>query len=139
VYAWSRYSKSELYAEPTCEPDFKEGGALFLPQMYAYEFFWWLVLGILSSIGFGTGLHSGIMFLPHVGLGGRRHQDRPRQGDGRLYTVSRVAVTWPWLWPPVSVFTAWPHQCLRPRACVCAQPLGLASPVTRPSCSGGAP
>jgi len=23
-------------------------------------------------------------------------------------TVSRVAVTWPWLWPPVSVFTAWP-------------------------------
>eukprot|EP00325_Prymnesiales_sp_UTEX-LB-985_P033788 CAMPEP_0174739230 /NCGR_PEP_ID=MMETSP1094-20130205/71241_1 /TAXON_ID=156173 /ORGANISM="Chrysochromulina brevifilum, Strain UTEX LB 985" /LENGTH=564 /DNA_ID=CAMNT_0015942761 /DNA_START=69 /DNA_END=1763 /DNA_ORIENTATION=- len=67
MYAWSRHSMIELYAVPTCEPDFTPGGALYLPQLYAYEVAWWLMLGILSSIGFGTGLHSGIMFLwPHV-------------------------------------------------------------------------
>ena len=28
---------------------------------------WWLLLGILSSIGLGSGLHSGVLFLfPHV-------------------------------------------------------------------------
>merc|ERR1712232_1031831 len=28
---------------------------------------WWITLGVLSSVGFGTGLHSGLMFLfPHV-------------------------------------------------------------------------
>jgi hypothetical protein len=28
---------------------------------------WWLVLGILSSIGLGTGMHSGLLFLfPHM-------------------------------------------------------------------------
>jgi len=31
------------------------------------EIAWWVILGVLSSIGFGTGLHSGVMFLfPHV-------------------------------------------------------------------------
>ena len=28
---------------------------------------WWLGLGILSSIGLGTGMHSGLLFLfPHM-------------------------------------------------------------------------
>ncbi|ETO33096.1 hypothetical protein RFI_04011, partial [Reticulomyxa filosa] len=35
------------------------------------EGFWvlyWMILGILSSIGFGTGMHSGLLFLfPHIG------------------------------------------------------------------------
>ena len=57
-----------LYAPPTCHgfeshAPAAAGGALYLPSLYAYEFAWWLVLGILSSIGFGSGLHSGIMFL----------------------------------------------------------------------------
>jgi len=34
---------------------------------YFYSYFmwgvWWIILGILSSIGFGTGLHTGVMFL----------------------------------------------------------------------------
>ena len=67
LYAWSRTAKEELYAPPTCGESGVPGGALFMPELYAYEFVWWLTLGILSSIGFGTGLHSGIMFLwPHV-------------------------------------------------------------------------
>ena len=37
--------------------------ALLMLAVVAFEAVWWLVLGILSSIGFGTGLHSGIMFL----------------------------------------------------------------------------
>ena len=33
------------------------------PSLAVYESLWWLILGILSSIGLGTGLHSGVMFL----------------------------------------------------------------------------
>lgn len=35
---------------------------------YTIEFFvWWVGLGILSSIGFGSGMHSGLLFLfPHI-------------------------------------------------------------------------
>jgi hypothetical protein len=59
----------DLYAPPTCIAGSGSataaagGGPLYLPALYVYEFGWWLVLGILSSIGFGSGLHSGIMFL----------------------------------------------------------------------------
>ena len=36
-------------------------------ELIIFEAVWWVVLGILSSVGFGTGLHSGIMFLfPHL-------------------------------------------------------------------------
>ena len=38
-------------------------GALFWPELILKEAAWWLVLGVLSSIGFGSGLHSGLMFL----------------------------------------------------------------------------
>ena len=38
-------------------------GLLFYPQNFVVEATWWLTLGILSSVGLGTGLHSGIMFL----------------------------------------------------------------------------
>jgi len=59
----------DLYTHPTCTAGSGRGvaaiaaGPLYLAELYAYEFAWWLVLGILSSIGFGSGLHSGIMFL----------------------------------------------------------------------------
>lgn len=44
-----------------------EGGALWKVEMMTMEVLWWAILGILSSVGFGTGLHSGVMFLfPHV-------------------------------------------------------------------------
>ena len=36
---------------------------VFRAALLAYDVVWWLTLGILSSIGFGTGLHSGLMFL----------------------------------------------------------------------------
>jgi len=71
AYLLSKNALPELYAPPTCCgancPNDSIGGALYAPSLHAYDFVWWLVLGILSSIGFGTGLHSGIMFLwPHV-------------------------------------------------------------------------
>ena len=61
VWAATQYYLPELYTSPDClgEP----GGLLYYPQLYVYEAAWWLVLGVLSSIGLGTGLHSGIMFL----------------------------------------------------------------------------
>ena len=64
VAAWliTRSAFPEWYAPPADCTD-STGGLLFLPSLLVYEAVWWLVLGILSSIGFGTGLHSGIMFL----------------------------------------------------------------------------
>jgi hypothetical protein len=65
----TRLAFPDLYAPPTCiagsgtATAAAGGGPLYLPALYVYEFGWWLVLGILSSIGFGSGLHSGIMFL----------------------------------------------------------------------------
>jgi membrane protein YqaA with SNARE-associated domain len=53
----------ELYQVPGCGDDTQAAGALFFVGLAAYEVGWWLLLGILSSIGFGSGLHSGIMFL----------------------------------------------------------------------------
>lgn len=55
----------DMFSEPICGQ--KEAGPLWWAELYFKEFSWWLILGILSSVGFGTGLHSGIMFLfPHV-------------------------------------------------------------------------
>jgi len=55
----------DLYQEPGCgeHAETQPAGALYGVQLFVYEALWWLVLGVLSSIGFGTGLHSGIMFL----------------------------------------------------------------------------
>jgi len=63
VAAWlyTRSFHPNLYDAPDCAG--KVPGLLFYPSLVAYESAWWLVLGILSSIGLGTGLHSGIMFL----------------------------------------------------------------------------
>ena len=60
----------ELYTHPTCTAGAGRGtaatvaGPLYLAELYAYEVAWWLVLGILSSIGFGSGLHS--VFAPLI-------------------------------------------------------------------------
>jgi len=55
----------KLFAEPVCGST--AGGVLWQVEFAIGEALWWLVLGILSSVGFGTGLHSGMMFLfPHV-------------------------------------------------------------------------
>jgi len=51
----------EWYAPPDCLGG--PAGFLYPLQLASYDFAWWLVLGILSSIGLGTGLHSGLMFL----------------------------------------------------------------------------
>ena len=41
--------------------------ALLEAELYASVSSWWLGLGVLSSIGLGTGLHSGMLFLfPHI-------------------------------------------------------------------------
>ena len=42
---------------------------------------WWLGLGVLSSIGLGTGMHSGLLFLfPHILKAGARTAGRRRAG-----------------------------------------------------------
>jgi len=65
AYGGSRTMRPEWFAPP--DKAGAAGGPLYMPELYVYEAIWWLVLGILSSIGFGTGLHSGIMFLwPHT-------------------------------------------------------------------------
>ena len=36
-------------------------------ELWFWWAMWWLGLGILSSIGLGTGMHSGLLFLfPHM-------------------------------------------------------------------------
>eukprot|EP00931_Biecheleriopsis_adriatica_P065334 TRINITY_DN3989_c0_g2_i1.p1 TRINITY_DN3989_c0_g2~~TRINITY_DN3989_c0_g2_i1.p1 ORF type:complete len:534 (-),score=109.10 TRINITY_DN3989_c0_g2_i1:79-1593(-) len=55
----------ELFEGPVCGQ--KEGAPLWQLEFALTEAAWWIILGILSSVGFGTGLHSGMMFLfPHV-------------------------------------------------------------------------
>lgn len=61
AYGATKLLMPELYTPPDCASVMP--GALYMPELYAFEGAWWLVLGILSSIGLGTGLHSGIMFL----------------------------------------------------------------------------
>lgn len=37
------------------------------PQEWVLYTTWWISLGVLSSIGLGTGMHSGLLFLfPHM-------------------------------------------------------------------------
>jgi len=55
----------ELFEPPVCGQ--KDGGLLWQVEFAMIEAGWWILLGVLSSIGFGTGLHSGLMFLfPHI-------------------------------------------------------------------------
>mmetsp|Transcript_90514 Transcript_90514/g.256367 ORF Transcript_90514/g.256367 Transcript_90514/m.256367 type:complete len:506 (+) Transcript_90514:70-1587(+) len=55
----------DLFAPPVCGD--KDAGVLWWVELAGKEVLWWVILGILSSVGFGTGLHSGLMFLfPHV-------------------------------------------------------------------------
>uniref|UniRef100_A0A6U6HZ03 EF-hand domain-containing protein n=1 Tax=Zooxanthella nutricula TaxID=1333877 RepID=A0A6U6HZ03_9DINO len=55
----------ELFVPPVCGE--KDAGVLWQAEFAVIEAAWWVILGVLSSIGFGTGLHSGLMFLfPHV-------------------------------------------------------------------------
>ena len=51
------------YAAPEDCKSGQGGGFLYGPWLKVEEALWWLLLGILSSIGLGTGLHSGLMFL----------------------------------------------------------------------------
>jgi len=60
-----KQTSPELFAPPVCGQ--KEAGVLWQAEFALKEAAWWIILGVLSSIGFGTGLHSGMMFLfPHV-------------------------------------------------------------------------
>jgi hypothetical protein len=41
--------------------------AVLLLQEWVLYTTWWISLGVLSSIGLGTGMHSGLLFLfPHM-------------------------------------------------------------------------
>ena len=55
----------ELFEAPVC--GVKAGAPFWQFELALAEASWWIILGILSSVGFGTGLHSGMMFLfPHI-------------------------------------------------------------------------
>jgi hypothetical protein len=55
----------DMFVPPVCGET--EAGTLWWIELTMKEAAWWIMLGILSSVGFGTGLHSGLMFLfPHV-------------------------------------------------------------------------
>mmetsp|Transcript_3274 Transcript_3274/g.9493 ORF Transcript_3274/g.9493 Transcript_3274/m.9493 type:complete len:443 (-) Transcript_3274:475-1803(-) len=55
----------EAYMAPVCGES--PGGVGWQVEWALEEALWWITLGVLSSVGFGTGLHSGLMFLfPHV-------------------------------------------------------------------------
>lgn len=67
IGAWvgGRQFAPELFTPPVCGET--EGSPVWQAEMMVKEVGWWMILGILSSVGFGTGLHSGLMFLfPHV-------------------------------------------------------------------------
>ena len=63
IAAWllTRKLFPEWYQSPDCLG--RSAGFLYAPSLAVHESLWWLILGILSSIGLGTGLHSGLMFL----------------------------------------------------------------------------
>ena len=77
-----RASDKELYALPNTTPTPSFSPLIHLPTEYfthaytetieqvefAVEYtVWWVGLGVLSSIGMGTGLQSGVLFLfPHI-------------------------------------------------------------------------
>lgn len=66
LYFAAKYSLApEQFVPPSCGE--KEGAMGWWFELTVTECAWWIVLGILSSVGFGTGLHSGLMFLfPHI-------------------------------------------------------------------------
>lgn len=78
AYVGSKVAFPELYKAPTqcgktcpkgkmCTSVDFDGAVLFQIELIVLEVAWWILLGVLSSVGFGTGLHSGIMFLfPHI-------------------------------------------------------------------------
>eukprot|EP00913_Durusdinium_trenchii_P016299 g15318.t1 len=54
-----------LFEAPVC--GVSPAAPLWHFELALKEAAWWIILGVLSSVGFGTGLHSGMMFLfPHV-------------------------------------------------------------------------
>jgi len=69
IAAWTYtiYQMPELHKGPEdCSQPWNVG-SLWILGLYVWEYGWWFVLGVLSSVGFGTGLHSGVMFLfPHI-------------------------------------------------------------------------
>lgn len=63
--ATKRVLAPHLFKPPVCGDT--AAGILWSVELAMTEVLWWTILGILSSVGFGTGLHSGVMFLfPHV-------------------------------------------------------------------------
>ena len=67
AYGSSKIMMKDMYNPPSCGSVPAHGGILWEVEIYLMEAAWWILLGVLSSVGFGTGLHSGIMFLfPHL-------------------------------------------------------------------------
>jgi len=66
AYFYLKFSHApELFEAPVC--GIKLAAPLWHLELALKEASWWIILGVLSSVGFGTGLHSGMMFLfPHV-------------------------------------------------------------------------
>lgn len=64
-WVYTRAYHPSYFTPPVC--GVSSGGIGWQLELAVREAAWWITLGILSSVGFGTGLHSGLMFLfPHV-------------------------------------------------------------------------
>lgn len=64
-YAWWQSSVNH----PLTKPSLYNGGIWREIAFVAADVAWWLALGVLSSVGLGTGMHSGLLFLfPHIYL-----------------------------------------------------------------------
>lgn len=65
AWIYARVSHPSAFHPPICGE--KDAGLGWEIEHLIREAAWWITLGVLSSVGFGTGLHSGLMFLfPHV-------------------------------------------------------------------------
>jgi hypothetical protein len=65
AWLYTRTAFPDAYLPPICGAT--TGGMGWQLEHWVREASWWITLGVLSSVGFGTGLHSGLMFLfPHV-------------------------------------------------------------------------
>ena len=70
----------------------EDGRIQYLEDLVQYAV-WWIGLGVLSSIGLGTGVHSGLLFLfPHILKVFHATTTRIAQRGGACHLLSNRAI-----------------------------------------------
>jgi membrane protein YqaA with SNARE-associated domain len=68
-YVGAHFAFPEAFQGPdsSCSPGKSTGTWLWQAEFVVRETSWWITLGVLSSVGLGSGMHTGMMFLfPHI-------------------------------------------------------------------------